>query len=185
MFLQAKNNPKKQWQLFNSFLNSPTGNGAIDKIYYHDIAYTESSSIANAFSNYFHEVYNNIPLDSSFLLNRCNHTFFLFPVSADEVYSAILNLKNTSSGRDNISAYHLKLVASSVWEPLCNLINLVFKSGIFPESLKKAKLIPVFKKGNKSQVSNYRPISILSSISKLIEKLFLTRLHKYLANTIC
>lgn len=102
-------------------------------------------------------------------------------MSADEVYSAILNLKNTSSGRDNISAYHLKLVASSVSEPLCNVINLVFKSGIFPESLKKAKLIPVFKKGNKSQVSNYRPISILSSISKLIEKLFLTRLHKYLA----
>lgn len=179
-FCKARNNPKKQWQLFNEFLNTPQRSITIDKINYKNETCTESTCIANSFSNYFYEVYNNNPIASSYPLKRCNHTFFLFPVSADEVCSAILNLKKTSPGLDNVSAYHLKLVAPRIAETLSHIINLIFKCGIFPSSLKKAKLIPVYKKGDKSQVSNYRPISILSSISKLIEKLFLKRLNSYL-----
>lgn len=77
-------------------------------------------------------------------------------------------------------AFHLKLAARDISEVLSNIINVIFKHGTFPSSLKKAKLIPVHKKGDTTDVRNYRPISILSSISKLIEKLFLKRINKYL-----
>ena len=59
--------------------------------------------------------------------------------------------------------------------------NESFSSSIFPLKLKQALVIPVFKKGDKYCINNYRPISLLSSISKLIEKLMLSRLLSYLS----
>lgn len=91
-----------------------------------------------------------------------------------------MELKDTSAGLDNIRASHLKLVANLISNTLSKIVNLIFKSGISPQILKKAKIIPVFKKGDRLLISNYRPISILSSISKIIERLFANRLNNYL-----
>lgn len=60
------------------------------------------------------------------------------------------------------------------------IINIAFKNGIFPNSIKVAKVLSVFKKGGRLSVSNYRPICILSSLSKVTKKLFIFRLNKYL-----
>ena len=64
-------------------------------------------------------------------------------------------------------------------KPLTILINLTFSLGIFPNCLKIAKVIPVFKKGDQQEFNNYRPISLLSNISKLIEKLLNNRLYSF------
>lgn len=64
---------------------------------------------------------------------------------------------------------------------LAHVINKLFKDGIFPNSLKIGKVIPVFKKGDHKCMSNYRPICILSFFSKVIEKLICNRLSKYLS----
>ena len=60
------------------------------------------------------------------------------------------------------------------------LFNLYFSSGIFPDKLKIAKILPVFKKGSKLECSNYRPISLLSNLDKVIEKLMRKRLMEFL-----
>ena len=60
------------------------------------------------------------------------------------------------------------------------LFNLSFSSGIFPDKLKIAKILPVFKKGSKLECSNYRPISLLSNLDKVIEKLMRKRLMEFL-----
>ena len=65
---------------------------------------------------------------------------------------------------------------------MCNIFNLSFEQGIFPSSLKLSKVVPIHKKGDKSILSNYRPIFILSVFSKLFEKLVHKRLISYLCH---
>ena len=60
-------------------------------------------------------------------------------------------------------------VSKSVSKPLCILMNRSFSEGIFPDTWKLANVIPIFKKGDKSQPSNYRPVALLSCIGKLQE----------------
>ena len=76
--------------------------------------------------------------------------------------------------------YVLSKVTDQIVKPLDHIFNLSFSSGIFPSEMKTAKVIPVFKSGNRSDFSNYRPISLLSQFSKILEKLFNLRLEQFL-----
>ena len=78
-------------------------------------------------------------------------------------------------GYDEISNRIIKLTA-----PLTYICNAVLSTGVFPDRLKYAVDKPIFKKGNKQEISNYRPISILTSFSKIIEKLIYARLHTHI-----
>ena len=74
----------------------------------------------------------------------------------------------------------IKFASEFISEPLAELINCSMKSGIFPDKLKVAKVIPIFKTGDRSLVNNYRPISILNAFSKIFEKVILSRLLGFL-----
>lgn len=128
----------------------------------------------------FFEIYNQDHTGAECSMSRVNFLFFLFPVTSEEVFTTIKNLKDTSPGLDGIHARHLKMVGHLISPTLGSIINSIFKTGIFPRTLKNTKVIPIFKKGDRSIISNYRPISILSSVSKLFEKLFVSRLNSYL-----
>ena len=65
-------------------------------------------------------------------------------------------------------------------KPLAHIVNLSFTSGIFPEDMKIAKVIPWFKNDSKTDLTNYRPISIISQFSKILEKIFSKRLEGFL-----
>ena len=80
----------------------------------------------------------------------------------------------------DISMWVLSRIAPHVVKPLVHIFNLSFSTGIFPSEMKIAKVIPLFKNGNKSDFSNYRPISLLSQFSKILEKLFNDRLQQFL-----
>ena len=77
------------------------------------------------------------------------------------------------------------LKRSELSKPLTILINLTFSLRIFPNCLKIAKVIPVFKKGDQQECNKYRPISLLSNISKLIEKLLSNHLYSFLEQNNC
>ena len=86
---------------------------------------------------------------------------------------------------DDISMWVLSMIAPQVVKPLVHIFNLSLSTGIFPSEMKIAKDIPLFKNGNKSDFSNYRPISLLSQFSKILEKIFNERLQQFLnANNI-
>ena len=72
------------------------------------------------------------------------------------------------------------MIAPIIAAPLTYIYNLSLETGIFPENLKIAKVIPVFKKGDDQLISNYRPISLLSIFSKIFEKLIAKRMRNYL-----
>ena len=92
--------------------------------------------------------------------------------------STIFSLPTKSStGFDNISSKFLKQIAPTIVKHLTTLINQVFNTGIFPDKLKLARVIPLHTKGNPS--NNYRPISLLPVISKVIEKMISNQLRLY------
>ena len=96
-------------------------------------------------------------------------------------------LKYISSGSDSISNHLLKYAATTISKPLMVIINQMLTNGIFPEKLKLAKVIPVLKSGDDQLFSNYRPISLLSSISKIFEYVIQEQLVDYLLvnNLLC
>jgi len=89
-----------------------------------------------------------------------------------------LRTKNTC-GYDEISNCIIKLTAPFIISPLTYICNAVLSTGIFPDRLKYAVVKRIFKEGNKQEISNYRPISLLTSFSKIIEKLIYARLHAH------
>ena len=100
-------------------------------------------------------------------INPLENAFNLYPTSTEEVQSYIKTLKNNkSTGPSSIPDKLFKQFKKRLSEPLTLLINLTFSEGKFPAILKMGKIIPVYKKGCKTEVTNYRPISLLSNISK-------------------
>ena len=85
-----------------------------------------------------------------------------------------------SLGYDNFSNKLLKEIKYSISKPLTHLFNLSFKNGEFPETMKLSKVIPLYKKVHKDQMINYRPISLLITLSKLLEKCMYTRLYNFI-----
>ena len=92
-------------------------------------------------------------------------------VSEKDVNHIILNLKpKTTTGYDNLSPKLIKSISHIISKPITLLINQSFKSGIFPTKLKIAKVIPIYKKGDPKLIENYRPISLLPTISIIFER---------------
>ena len=111
----------------------------------------------------------------------CHSTFSLQPISEDFVSTSISSLKtNKAVGLDKISARLLKDAVDVITPSLTALFNLSFQTRTFPSIWKTAKVIPLFKKDDKQNASNYRPISILPTISKILEKAVHTQFYAYL-----
>ena len=110
-------------------------------------------------------------------------TFNFIPVSEVYIDNVINKLKNKSScGYDNISNKHIKYAKNVLTKPLTLLINQCLHTGIFPSQLKLSRVKPLFKSGDQSRFSNYRPISLLPSLSKIFERVIFDQLLGYFTN---
>ena len=109
---------------------------------------------------------------SDYLKHPANSSFYISPTNAREVKQKLKTLKtNKAVGPNSIPTKILKTYSKSLSKPLSELMKLSFALGNFPTSLKIAKVIPIDKKGDKSECDNYRPIFLISNINKLLEKL--------------
>ena len=98
-------------------------------------------------------------------------SFSLFPTSSENVIKLLEEINpSKATGLDNIAGRFLKDGATAFAEPLSELCNLSILQSKFPDGCKQAKLKPLFKKGSKDDPKNYRPISLLPQLSKIIEK---------------
>jgi hypothetical protein len=106
---------------------------------------------------------------------------FVTPVCVEEVKSLVQNLSpHKAAGIDGLNAKTIKIALSAISEPLTHVYNLSFTQGHVPKQLKISKVIPIYKKKEKSLPGNYRPISLLSIFDKLLEKLMYKRLYSFL-----
>ena len=116
-----------------------------------------------------------------FLSKFKSFSLFFQPTSETEVIQLIHFLKNKNScGPDEISAKFVILAADIIATLLKILFNYTFEFGIFPDCFKTAEVIPIYKQGDKMEMGNYRPISILSTFSKILEKLIYNRTKSFL-----
>ena len=148
----------------------------------------DQSIIANAFNNFFVNIgptlASKIPAMGdqykSYMPAKNDLSMFVTPVSEPEIKKLIMQLNDGAPGRDGVTAMSLKCITDHIAMPLSRLANLSFTQGIFPRDLKIAMVSPLYKAKDPMIFSNYRPISLLSSFSKIFEKLMSNRLLNFL-----
>ena len=190
MFEENKKKLNKVWQGIKEIINinkkTPQN---IQNINSDGKLITNHKNIANNFNEFFCDIPKHIEKKiretrrkyQDYLLNPVVNTFHLDPANPEEVQSYIKTLKNNKSTRpSSIPNKLFKQFKKPLSEPLTLLINLTFTEGKFPAILKMGKIFPVHKKGSKTELTNYRPISLLSNISKIIEKMVHDRLYIFL-----
>uniref|UniRef100_A0A7M5VBW5 Reverse transcriptase domain-containing protein n=1 Tax=Clytia hemisphaerica TaxID=252671 RepID=A0A7M5VBW5_9CNID len=189
-FQRYSNNMKKVWSGIRDIISSKTQNNSNISISIDGQIQSKPDKVANHFNNFFtsiaDDIRDKIPPSyqhfSSFLKHRNQNSIFLRPTSSDEVAKIIGSFSSSkSSGPNSIPIKILKILQDKISKPLSILINRSYHAGVFPEVLKISKVIPVFKnKGSPLDVSNYRPISLLSNIEKIYEKIMYSRVVEFL-----
>lgn len=178
------------WKTLNSMCIKKSKNKAnlIHKIINNNKTYTNEYDIANCFNKFFSAVGKNLSdkIPNSkipfmhYLRNKSQNSFFSSEISFSEIKISIHALNNTKSIRPGtVSSSIIKLCSETIVYPLHFLFNLSLETGVFPDALKIATVIPLHKKGAMSDVSNYRPISLLSVFSKIFEKVMHSRFKNY------
>ena len=120
-------------------------------------------------------------LDSTSVFMNCSISYTSYHTRHSEVFNIIHFLRlRKSSGHDNIDSYFIRIACDERALNQSYLFHLSFEFGIFSGCLKTSKIIPIFKAGPKTEINNHRPISLLSSFSKILKKLIYTRLSKFL-----
>ena len=157
-----------------------------------ELEITTPQGIANTFNEYFSTVANHYVTDSTLdggqhtLLKNCvneklDGVYTIPEITEHAVTKALLALKpGTSTGADTISARLLSAEAPAITMPITTIINNSIRSGTFPTMWKLAKVIPIHKKGTTDNKGNYRPISVLSAHSKILERHVHDSLYAYL-----
>ena len=176
-FNKYKNDAKNTWKVIKELINrnvakkqKPCRFKVDDKIL------TEEHEIANAFNKYFTNIgpslASNIKTDGDktfdYFLGRPRALKFTFnQITETDVFKIIDGLPSkNSSGIDDISQNLLKSIKHEIGKPITLIINQCFQKGIFPDKLKIAKVVPICKCNDETELNNYRPISVLKKKKK-------------------
>ena len=160
---------KKMWDNINVIMNKKRPSSNIEKLQVNDKNFEQPFSISYAINKYFcgvpAELASKLPKSnhcSSSNMHRKKESFCVIRVNIVEVLLLLESIDiKKSFGLDKVHPLPLSFAAPIIYSPLTYVINLSLKQGIFPDSLKVAKVIPIFKQGSRSLCNNYRPISVL------------------------
>lgn len=181
---------KQTWSILREIINNKTSRKKLPEIFKTDNGTIQNpEEIAESFNNYFVEIGQSIndnieqvqnePLD--YIQVNMNKSLFLKPVDELELTTLCGKLKSKMShGHDNISTKIMKYVIMEIVQPLTYIFNLSLSTGVVPKEMKIAKIVPIHKSGDRDCFNNYRPISLLPSFSKLLEKVVANRLTQFL-----
>lgn len=177
----TQGNPKKHWEIINNIL----GRNGKQTEYLPDLK-NKNINLANVFNNHFLSL-GNISVSCSdkekfrtYFTENISSSLFLKPVDDAEVLKLLKNVSSNSPGYDEIPPKLIMKVSSEIVIPLTHIINESFSKGAYPDNLKIAKVIPIFKSGDLNDVNNFRPISLLPAFNKIFEKCLSYRLVNYL-----
>uniref|UniRef100_A0A8C6WF21 Reverse transcriptase domain-containing protein n=1 Tax=Neogobius melanostomus TaxID=47308 RepID=A0A8C6WF21_9GOBI len=184
-----KNTMKGLWKVLNQAIskNSKTASYP-DYMIKNDEKITEGKNIVNAFNDYFVNIGPHLASkiaktnnDATKYKNINAHSFFLKATNENEVIKIVKAFKNKkSTDWNDFDMTMIKKVIQNISVPLTHICNLSFSTGEFPNHMKIAKVVPIYKSGDNHLFTNYRPISILPQLSKILEKLFAARLDSFI-----
>ena len=185
---KTKSNLKKSWKIIRNIIKCKSQTTA-SQFVINNHSTSDGKLIVNTFNEYYVNIGTNLsknipitnkdPLDyiSNIDINR---TLYLRPTDKNEIKRYIINLKSSSAGWDGFHADIVKSTYEVYLDVLVHMINLTLTQGIFPNELKKAKVLPLYKSGDNMLIKNYRPVSVLSVFSKLFEHVIYSRLYEFL-----
>ena len=193
--MEYRQNTSKLWKLVNKLSNKENDKtNIVEYLKIDNLEIYNSKIIAEEFAKHFSKVgkkfAEQIPLSTHnidhYLTNISANpkTIFMEPTTQLEIKKLVLQLANKdSSGHDNLSNCLLKEIIDPILDPLTVIFNRSITEGVFPHGMKDADVIPLYKSKEHYLVTNYRPISLLITISKLLEKIIYTRTYKFLDTT--
>jgi hypothetical protein len=184
------NNSKRTWQLLKEAANLNNQRSSIEKIEKNGITLTDPTEIANEFNDFFTSIGVKIsetvkptqikPEDYMPILENVQE-LELGTTNQVHVCDIIKSLQpKNSMDIDGISTKLLKFLAIELSWPLAHIFNLSLSNGIFPDRLKSSRTVPIFKSGRNDLCDNYRPIALLSTLSKVLEKMVSVKLVNHL-----
>ena len=186
-FEQHNGNSKKTWQIIRDLTSGKNVINEITSIMHNDNEVTDKQEMCELFNNYFSTVGSVTHSDTANsdnplrLITRNSSSMYLTPVSTTEVSNVIKKLKTIKQPLDHIPVKLWTKNSDKLALPLVTIINSSFNCGNFPNSLKSALVVPIYKKGKHNNLSNYRPISLLPLISKIFERCLYNRLVSFIS----
>uniref|UniRef100_A0A672FN99 Reverse transcriptase domain-containing protein n=1 Tax=Salarias fasciatus TaxID=181472 RepID=A0A672FN99_SALFA len=182
---------RELWKILNNVIHKSKGKVCYPKHFTVEGKENDNMmDVANCFNKFFvnigSDLAEKIPdvgrdTGNHNFINRNLSSMFLRNVEEKEVIQVVSACKNkTSRDCNDIDMILVKNVIECISKPLTYICNLSFQTGTFPNQMKVAKVIPVYKAGDKHDFTNYRPVSLLSQFSKILEKLFVARLNTFL-----
>ena len=183
-----RNNTKKVWQIINEMKGNTSNKPNPKILHYNNTIFDNPKDISEAFSKYFSNIAplldNKLPQSNNNLHDYLRGDFpnsMLFPVLTPyDIQSVIKKLRNKNLGVNDIAVTVIKRNCNLLSIPRTILFNQSVSSGTFPAILKFAKITPIHKSGPNNDPKNYRPISQLTTFSKIFENLMKTPLIHYL-----
>jgi hypothetical protein len=200
LLLKSNNKPKTTWNVVKTMTNNKDIIKNISTMNITDKISCNLLAIANAFNTYFLSVARNLLIknfsgkniidnkDAIHYLHKNFRQSFLTVklrnTTTFETEKIIRSFKcKNSYGYDEISSRILKASTPYVSSPLTYIFNKILSTGIFPDTLTFSEVKPLYKKGDKIEFSNYRPSSLLTSFSKITEKIIYKRCYCHLNNS--
>lgn len=196
-FYKARNNPKATWAVIKQLANlNHNRTTSSDLLKLCDNPSQSVDKVNDYFANVGRLLASKIPrprpldrstsskLDATFSssLNSPIHSMALYKTDGSELDNIIVSLKDKSAvGIDDIPTSVIKATRFITIPVLVHIFNLCLTLGVFPDIFKTAIVHPIYKTGSRDSVTNYRPISVLTILSKILEKLINIRLTKFLS----
>jgi len=190
-FLKCSNDPKKIWNVINEVTGRKNSRTKLLSI-----QNEQKTLVGEDMANAFNHFYINIPKHLEKELKESTHPYShylkearqteevleLEPITREEIFAALQQIKpKHSRGKDGLSSAFLKQVKLEIIDPLYLLFNKCIMENKWPDEFKLARVIPIYKnKGKTDQIENYRPISLLHSVSKVFERILHTRIYTHL-----
>lgn len=186
---QTGTNAKKQWEFVNNFIKEKQTKLHIQKLKIGDQTETDTNVIVNELNVHFketgkkiiEELENQTQTHESYEEVICRDTLHVRLTNDLEISETIAELKrNSAPGHDKVTVLDIINLKDNIISILKKLINNVLTEGKFPEELKTSRISPIYKSGNKDCMENYRPISVISVFSKIIEKILKNRMMSFI-----
>ena len=184
-----KFNPKKAWKSINNLLGRQNKPTVVNEINLDGKSFTTPKDIAEGFNDYF----SNIGPDLASKIDTSNYNFETYTKTAESEFAAFQPVtvshicrllhglsSNKATGIDKISCKIIKIAAPAISDSLTFIFNQALTLSSFPNEWKMARVIPLYKNGQRNIPGNYRPISVLPAISKIMERIMYDQLYNYL-----
>ena len=173
-------NPKKTWDILKELTTGHKTQSTIDKITVDNQVITDPTNMADNFNKFFtgigrkiHDSVTPTQRPPTDYLTDANPPKLKFDNITEQHVIDVINIMDPKTSQDacGISMKMIKTIKQQIAKPLAHLFTLSVTTGVFPAKLKTSRTVPIFKAGDCTSCDNYRPISLLSSISKILEKI--------------